>query len=133
VWHVVIAAPHCRDAEQLRQRLSRAGFHAYVVREQEADAGPALSIDHAARAVRRGGSSIPLRPKEYALLCALWARRGHVVRREELLRDVWQYAAGSTTRTVDSHVFALRRKIEPAPAEPRFLLTVNCAGYRLVV
>lgn len=89
-------------------------------------------VDHASRCVRRGALALPLRPKEYDLLCTLWARRGEIVSRGELLRAVWGYADDVTTRTVDSHIFALRRKVEPTPGRPRYILTVNRAGYRLV-
>jgi DNA-binding response OmpR family regulator len=89
-------------------------------------------VDHSARCLRRGALALPLRPKEYDLLCTLWARRGEIVSRGELLRAVWGYADDVTTRTVDSHIFALRRKLEPTPAQPRYILTVNRAGYRLV-
>jgi DNA-binding response OmpR family regulator len=89
-------------------------------------------LDHGARTLRRGALEIPLRPKEYDLLCTLCARRGEIVSRGELLRAVWGYAADVTTRTVDSHIFALRRKLEPTPKHPRYILTVSRAGYRLV-
>jgi two-component system KDP operon response regulator KdpE len=99
----------------------------------EADAGEELwTIDHGARCVRRGATTVPLRPKEFELLAALWAHRGRVMTRDELLRGVWGYAEGTTTRTVDSHIFALRRKLEPVPHRPRYIVTVSRAGYRLV-
>jgi DNA-binding response OmpR family regulator len=85
----------------------------------------------ATRAVRRGGRPVALRPKEYALLAALLARRGAVASREELLREVWRYEPDVTSRTVDTHVLELRRKLEADPARPRHLLTVRGAGYRL--
>ncbi len=85
----------------------------------------------ATRAVRRGGRPVALRPKEFELLAALVARRGAVASREELLREVWRYDPDVTSRTVDTHVLELRRKLEPDPAHPRHLLTVRKAGYRL--
>ncbi|MGD2082942.1 MAG: helix-turn-helix domain-containing protein, partial [Chromatiales bacterium] len=56
------------------------------------------------------------------------------VPREELLNKVWGYARGLDieTRTVDIHIAKLRRKIEPDPREPRYLITVRGAGYRLL-
>jgi len=56
------------------------------------------------------------------------------VSRDELLAKVWGYARNSDieTRTVDIHIAKLRRKIEPDPARPRYLVTVRGAGYRLV-
>ena len=56
------------------------------------------------------------------------------VSRGELLAKVWGYAknADIETRTVDIHIAKLRRKIEPDPAKPRYLVTVRGAGYRLM-
>jgi two-component system KDP operon response regulator KdpE len=90
------------------------------------------TVDPDARCARRHGMAVPLRPKEFALLQTLWERRGRVVTRAELLSAVWGYAPDTTTRTVDSHIFALRRKLEPVPERPRYIVTVSRAGYRLV-
>ncbi len=85
----------------------------------------------ATRAVRRGGRPGALRPREVDLLAALLARRGAVAARDERLREVWRYEPDVASRTVDTHVLELRRKLEPDPARPRHLLTVRKAGYRL--
>jgi DNA-binding response OmpR family regulator len=76
--------------------------------------------------------AVALRPKEFDLLAALIQRRGDVVSRDELLHQVWGYADEVFSRTVDTHVAELRRKLEPDPARPRHILTVRKAGYRLV-
>lgn len=63
---------------------------------------------------------------------ALLERQGGVVSRVELLEEVWEYGnAEIATRTVDVHVAELRRKLEEDPANPRHILTVRKAGYRL--
>ena len=77
------------------------------------------------------GSPVALRPKEYELLLALFRRRGSVAGRLELLREVWGYGADVVSRTVDTHVGELRRKLEVDPAEPRHIITVRKSGYRL--
>jgi len=77
------------------------------------------------------GTPVALRPKEYELLLALFRRRGTVAGRIELLREVWGYGADVVSRTVDTHVGELRRKLENDPAEPRHILTVRKSGYRL--
>jgi DNA-binding response OmpR family regulator len=77
------------------------------------------------------GSPVSLRPKEYELLIALFRRRGSVVGRLELLREVWGYGEDVVSRTVDTHVGELRRKLERDPAEPRHIITVRKTGYRL--
>jgi DNA-binding response OmpR family regulator len=90
-----------------------------------------VEIDAAAHAVTRAGVPVPLRPREYDLLLALLARAGGVVTRDALLREVWGYERGVTSRTIDTHMAELRRKLEPDPAHPRHLITVRKSGYRL--
>jgi DNA-binding response OmpR family regulator len=92
--------------------------------------GP-IVIDTAARTVTRGGLPVTLRPREYDLLAALARRPGEVIARADILRDVWGYGDDVVTRTVDTHVAELRRKLEDDPAEPRWILTVQKAGYKL--
>ena len=89
-------------------------------------------IDTEARSVTRGAEHIALTPRAYDLLLALVRRRGKVVSRHDLLRDVWGYSAEVTTRTVDAHVAELRRKIERDPADPKHIATVWKIGYRAV-
>jgi DNA-binding response OmpR family regulator len=91
----------------------------------------AVEVCQATHEVTRGGAPVALRPKEYELLLALLRRDGAVATRDELLREVWRYDASVTSRTVDTHVLELRRKLEDDPANPRFLLTVRKTGYRL--
>jgi DNA-binding response OmpR family regulator len=90
-----------------------------------------LTVDLAARVVRRGNTELSLRPKEYELLAALVRHRGRVVSRTELLRDVWGYAAGTESRTVETHLAALRQRLGDDPQAPRYIVTVRGAGYRL--
>jgi DNA-binding response OmpR family regulator len=91
----------------------------------------AIEVCTATHEVTRAGAPIALRPKEYELLVALLRHDGAVVTRDELLREVWRYDASVTSRTVDTHVLELRRKLEDDPASPRHLLTVRKTGYRL--
>jgi len=84
------------------------------------------------RTVHRGGEPVSLSPKAFELLLALVRREGAVASRAALLREVWGYQALVMSRTVDSHVAELRRKIEDDPAEPRHVVTVYKAGYRFV-
>ena len=81
--------------------------------------------------VLRDGRRVQLRPKEFELLMALVRRRGHVVGRIDLLREVWGYGSDVVSRTVDTHVGELRRKLEDDPAQPKYILTVRKTGYRL--
>lgn len=90
-----------------------------------------VRVDRAARAVTRDGAPVALAPMEYELLVALLDSNGAVVSRHDLMRKVWGYDASIVSRTVDTHVVELRRKLEEDPATPRHILTVRKAGYRL--
>jgi two-component system, OmpR family, alkaline phosphatase synthesis response regulator PhoP len=90
-----------------------------------------VEINPAARSVSREGQPVQLSPKEFDLLLTLVRRRGAVVSRLELLREVWGYHADVMTRTVDIHIAELRRKLEENPSQPKHILTVWKAGYRL--
>jgi len=90
-----------------------------------------LTVDLAARLVRRGATPLALRPKEFDLLAALVRHRGRVVSRSELLRDVWGYAAGTESRTVETHLAALRQRLGDDPQASRYIVTVRGSGYRL--
>jgi DNA-binding response OmpR family regulator len=89
-----------------------------------------VMIDTSSRSVTRQGAICALTPKAYELLLALVRRAGAVATRNDLLKEVWGYSAFVTTRTVDSHVAELRRKIEHDPANPRYVKTVWKVGYR---
>ena len=87
-------------------------------------------VDTAARTVHRAGQPCMLTPKAFDLLLALNERGGSVASLEALLGEVWGYGAFVLSRTVDSHVAELRRKLEQDPAHPRHILTVWKSGYR---
>ena len=92
-----------------------------------------VEVDRASHAVFRRGAAVSLAPLEYQLLIALYDRRGAVVSRHDLMREVWGHSATVVSRTVDTHILELRRKLESDPAKPRHILTVRKAGYRLQV
>ena len=89
-----------------------------------------VRVDPSARSVVRDGATIALTPKEFDLLLALHERDGGVVSRVDLLQEVWGYNSSVVSRTVDTHVAELRRKLEADPARPRHILTVRKVGYR---
>ncbi len=116
------------DDERIIGTVKRAAdFLEWIRREGAAD--PSLhgfgdvTVDFARHQVRRAG-----RPAE---LVALLKRGGRVVSRLELLKEVWGYADDVMSRTVDTHVAMLRRKLERDPAHPRHIVTVRTFGYRI--
>jgi DNA-binding response OmpR family regulator len=92
-----------------------------------------IEVRPSTHGVYRRGFPVTLRPKEFELLMALLRRGGKIVPRLDLLRDVWGYDAEVVSRTVDTHVAELRRKLEDDPAHPRYILTVRKAGYRVAL
>lgn len=111
-------------SKALLRRVERAGQVA------ASDAGPApavfgdVVIDVAQRRVRRSGSEIHLTPTEFDLLSTLARTPRTVLSRERLLAEVWDWVDASGTRTVDSHIKALRRKLGPD-----LIRTVHGVGY----
>jgi DNA-binding response OmpR family regulator len=90
------------------------------------------TIDFLSYEASKNGEPVDMTPKELGVLRYLASKPGQVVRRNELLHEVWGYKAQPTTRTVDNHILSLRSKLEDDPAEPRHLLTVYGVGYKLV-
>jgi DNA-binding response OmpR family regulator len=88
-------------------------------------------VDVRARVLRRNGESLIVSRIGFELLLALLRRRGAVVSRAELMRDVWGYDESVVSRTLDTHIFELRQLVEPDPSAPVHIRTVWRIGYRL--
>ena len=91
-----------------------------------------LSIDPERRRVVQGGRDVRLTPTELAILNLLARNAGKPVLIEEIIREVWAAAPGTTNDTVRVHVGSLRRKIEPDPSRPRYIVTEPWVGYRFL-
>ena len=111
-----------------------------VLRRAEAPAADAESAVLEAGDVRMelerheaslGGKPLELTVKEYELLRMLLEHAGRVVTREQLIREVWDTSWFGSTKTLDVHVSALRRKLGDDPADPRYISTVRGVGFRL--
>ena len=89
-------------------------------------------IHRRARRVFKAGAELRLTRKEFDLLVYLVEHRGEVVTRDRLLDEVWGYERFPTTRTVDTHVLRLRRKLEHDPDRPAWIETVHGHGYKFV-
>ena len=129
------ADDYLRKPFSLAELLARVKAHLRA-RAQDAlgDEGIAvgpLTLEPRSGEVLLDGTPLDLSPVEYRLLETLVRGKGRLVSREELLAKVWGYVAGDT-RTVDVHIFRLRRKIEPDPEHPRLVHTVRGRGYRLL-
>ena len=91
--------------------------------------GSDVELDHLTRRVQIEGKSIELTVKEYDIMDLLISNPGRVYSRENLLDIIWGYDYPGDERTVDVHVRRLREKIEPDPAQPKYILTKWGVGY----
>ncbi len=108
-----------------------------VLRRATPSAEPVLTIgelelDLEKRELRVGGKPVHLTPHQFDLLRVLALNEGKLLTHRAILQEVWGPGYGSESNLLHVHVSQLRRKIEPDPARPRYLLTEPGAGYRLV-
>jgi DNA-binding response OmpR family regulator len=89
-------------------------------------------LDVEARSLVRGGRQVELSPKEFELLHFLCSHAGHACSRDLIMSNVWGYDSAVTPRSIDRFIVALRNKVEPDPAHPRYLTTVREFGYRFI-
>lgn len=93
---------------------------------------PGLEIDRARRTVVQDGREVRLTPTELAILELLASHPGRPVTLRQIIATVWRGAPATTTDTVRVHVGSLRRKLEPDPANPRYIGTEPWVGYRFL-
>jgi two-component system alkaline phosphatase synthesis response regulator PhoP len=91
-----------------------------------------VEIDFRRAEVRKNNERVELSAMEFKLLQYFIEHRGEVLKRDELLDEVWGYDAMPTTRTVDVHIAWLRQKLEDNPRYPNFIQTVHGFGYKFV-
>ena len=89
-----------------------------------------IEVDFARSQLRRGGRLVEVTPIELKLLAVFLRSRGRTLTRDQLLDQVWGTASSPTDRVIDNHIMHLRRKIEAAPEEPRYVVSVRGIGYR---
>lgn len=89
-----------------------------------------VEVDFVRGEIRRSGLVVELTPLEFKLLAAFVRNRGRVLSRDRLLDLVWGAGTFVTERVVDNYIVTLRKKLEPEPRAPRFLVNVRGQGYR---
>ncbi len=89
-----------------------------------------VAIDFKKRVASKAGKVVHLTAKEFDLLRLLIRKQGEVVSRDTILNEVWGYETFPTTRTIDTFIHNLRRKIEDDPTKPAHLITVPWSGYK---
>jgi len=93
---------------------------------------PDLVIDFDRRRVIQGDREVRLTPTEFALLSVLATNAGKVVTTDQIIARIWKDAPSTTADTVRVHVASLRKKIEPDPSSPVFVITEPWVGYRFI-
>jgi DNA-binding response OmpR family regulator len=89
-----------------------------------------VEVDFGRGEVRCGGEPVETTRLEFKLLTTFVRRQGRILTRSHLLDLVWQPDSCPTDRVIDNHIMNLRRKIEPDPQQPRYLVSVRGMGYR---
>jgi two-component system KDP operon response regulator KdpE len=112
---------------RVRTQLRRGGTAA-----REVLRFPGLEIDRPRRSVIQGGREVRLTPTEFAILELLAGQAGRPVTLRQIVAAVWKGAPATTADTVRVHVGSLRRKLEPDPANPRYIGTEPWVGYRFL-
>ena len=89
-----------------------------------------VEVDFVRREVKRGTQPVSLTPLEFRLLETLIRHRGRALRRQRVIDEAWGRDTFVTDRVVDNQVTNLRKKVEPNPSEPKYILSVRGFGYR---
>ena len=136
-----LSAPPCPAARELREGLEEqaAGRPGSRMRELGEGAGPTgedaihcgeLSIDLRTRRASREGKEIPLTPKEFDILYFLARNRGEVFTKEQIYQAVWEGDYLLDDSNIMTFIRKLRKKIEPNPDAPEYILTIWGIGYK---
>ncbi len=116
----------------LRELRSR--INAVLRRTTEESAGVyrfgECEVDFDRGEVKRAGAPLVVTALELRLLTTFIRRRGKVLNRQQIIDATWGQDTAITDRVVDTHVLNLRKKIEPQPTKPRYLMSVRGVGYR---
>lgn len=97
--------------------------------EKKASEGKGIKLNKLSRSLNVEGREIELTVKEYNIMELFISNPGRVYTRDDLLDIIWGYNSSSDARTVDVHMRRLREKVEPNPAEPKYIMTKWGVGY----
>lgn len=91
-----------------------------------------IHLDFKKYEATKNGSPLEMSAREFQILKYFWGKRGEVILREDLLRDIWGYTTENmpSTRTIDNHIVNLRKKLEDDQTNPRIILSIRGAGYK---
>ncbi len=118
-----------RLAELLARVRARLRAAAQEEEPSVSDAG-GVRVDHAAHRAHQDDRELDLTPTEFDLLALLVREAGRAVPRDEIMRTVWGPDWYGSSRTLDVHISALRRKLGDDPNQPRLITTVRSLGFR---
>jgi DNA-binding response OmpR family regulator len=118
-----------RELHARVKALLRRAPETHAVEEMEVNG---IWLNTRTREVLRDGTAIDLSTREFDILVYMMQHKNEVITRDMLLDDVWGYEHYPTTRTVDNYILSLRKKIEPEPSHPRYIITVHTSGYKFI-
>jgi two-component system KDP operon response regulator KdpE len=116
--------------DELLARLRAAVRRSSPAPDEPVVTTPDFTVDLATKRVTRDGADVRLTPTEWQLLEILARSRGRLITQKQLLQDVWGPSYGSESNYLRVYIAQLRRKLEPEPSRPRYLLTEPGMGYR---
>jgi two-component system response regulator RegX3 len=118
---------------RVRANLRRRGMEAELPDlEREVLEGGPVHLDVGRHEVAVDGDPVQLRPREFELLAAFLRNKGMLMTRDRLITAVWGLDYFGDTKTLDVHIKRVRKKIEPDPKHPQYLVTVRGLGYKFV-
>lgn len=117
---------------RVRANLRRRGMEEHVEADNEVLAGGRVVLDVGRHEVTVDGEEVQFRPREFELLAAFLRNKGMLMTRDRLIAEVWGMDYFGDTKTLDVHIKRVRKRIEPDPKRPRYLVTVRGLGYKFV-
>jgi len=118
------------SARELRARVKAALRRGVTTPVADIERFGDIELDLTRGEIRRAGAVLDVTPTEFRLLATLVKRRGQVLSRQRILDEGWGPGTFITDRVIDTHVANLRKKIEPEPSNPVFIVSVRGQGYR---